>query len=103
MYQNAHQGGTEEYAVYTLRYTWDRLRSTPIVHLIGERCAKLIGVLTGVLLIGHLDSRCIIGVEHLGRGVLLDSLWANLSRNLFQNHSINHRCIFHGRQVMDEG
>ena len=34
---------------------------------------------TGVLLLAHLHSRCITGVVHLGRGVLLGSLWVIIS------------------------
>ncbi len=36
---------------------------------------------TGVLLIVHIDSRCIVGVVHLGRGVHLGSLWVGSWRS----------------------
>ena len=39
----------------------------PMVHLFGERCAnRSFRYCTGVLLIVHLHSSCIIGVVHMG-------------------------------------
>ena len=66
--------------MYSSGYKSDYYRSTPC-----ENCT------TGVLLVVHLHSRCIIRVVHLGRGIHLGSLWVFYS---IQNKPIDSMVSF---------